>query len=265
MTEQIPRRGYSLSAPVLEAMRSVPRHRYAPEVPLETAYDDDLAVVALRNEEGRAVSSVSASWLQGIMIGGLCPQPGMTMLEVGSGGFNAELLAHVVGRRGRVVTVDLDPYVVHRTQQLTAEAGSGRVTAILGDGTLGASDHIPADGFDGTVITYNVWDVSTARHEQLAEGGYLVLPLEMHGYPANAGPGSEPTPRALIGVGGLRGCAHGSARSGGSSLGRGFPTVAGRRQGDAMNGMAELIERQIAFAEAGSAPSPPDVGRGALV
>src|SRR5581483_1227846 len=119
----------------------------APEVSLETAYDDDLAVVTLRNEEGRAVSSVSASWLQGIMIDGLRPQPGMTMLEVGSGGFNAELLAHVVGRRGSVVTVDLDPYVVHRTQQLTAEAGSGRVTAILGDGALGAPDHVPADGF----------------------------------------------------------------------------------------------------------------------
>ncbi|MDH6522200.1 hypothetical protein [Streptomyces sp. SAI-090] len=101
---------------------------------------------------------------------------------LGAGGFNAELLAHVIGRRGRVVTVDLDPYVVHRTQQLTAEAGSGRVTAILGDGALGAPDHVPADGFDGIVVTYNVWDVSPAWREQLAEDGYLVLPLEMHGY-----------------------------------------------------------------------------------
>ncbi|MFM9540149.1 methyltransferase, FxLD system [Streptomyces turgidiscabies] len=182
MTENILRRGYSLSAPVFEALQSVPRHRYAPEVPLETAYDDNLAVVTLRNEEGRAVSSVSASWLQGTMIDGLRPQPGMTMLEVGSGGFNAELLAHVVGQLGRVVTVDLDPYVVHRTRQLTAEAGSGRVTAVLGDGALGAPDHVPADGFDGIVITYNVWDLSPAWHEQLAEGGHLVLPLEMHGY-----------------------------------------------------------------------------------
>ncbi|MFF7644062.1 methyltransferase, FxLD system [Streptomyces canus] len=182
MTEQILRRGYRLSAPVLEALRGVPRHRYAPEVPLETAYDDDLAVVTLRNQEGRAVSSVSAAWLQGIMIDGLRPQPGMTTLEVGSGGFNAELLAHVAGRRGRVVTVDLDPYVVHRTQQLTAEAGSGRVTALLGDGALGAPAHVPADGFDGIVITYNVWDLAPAWREQLAEGGYLVIPLEMHGY-----------------------------------------------------------------------------------
>ncbi|WP_458248875.1 methyltransferase, FxLD system [Streptomyces sp. MAI_2237] len=182
MTDQILRRSYRLPEPVLEALRCVPRHRYAPEVPLETAYDDDLAVVTLRNTEGRALSSVSASWLQGVMIDALRPQPGMTMLEVGSGGCNAELLAHVVGRHGRVVTVDLDPYVVHRTQQLTAEAGSGRVTAILGDGALGAPAHVPADGFDGIVVTYNVWDLSSAWREQLAEGGYLVLPLEMHGY-----------------------------------------------------------------------------------
>ncbi|MEV7890238.1 methyltransferase, FxLD system [Streptomyces sp. NPDC002817] len=182
MTEQIFQRGYRLSPPVLEALRSVPRHRYTPEASLETAYDDDLAVVTVRNEEGRAVSSVSAAWLQGIMIDGLRPQPGMTLLEVGSGGFNAELLAHVIGRRGHVVTVDVDPYVVHRTRQLTAEAGSGRVTAILGDGALGAPDHVPASGFDGMVITYNVWDLAPAWREQLAEGGYLVVPLEMHGY-----------------------------------------------------------------------------------
>ncbi|MFD3842470.1 methyltransferase, FxLD system [Streptomyces sp. NPDC058642] len=182
MTAQIFRRRYRLSAPVREALRSVPRHRYAPEVCLEAAYDDDLAVVTLRNQEGRALSSVSAAWLQGIMIDGLRPQPGMTLLEVGSGGFNAELLAHVVGPRGHVVTVDLDPYVVHRTRQLTAEAGSGRVTALLGDGALGAPDHVPASGFDGMVITYNVWDLAPAWREQLAEGGYLVVPLEMHGY-----------------------------------------------------------------------------------
>ncbi|MFE4822158.1 methyltransferase, FxLD system [Streptomyces sp. NPDC056704] len=182
MTKNVLRRGYSLSAPVIEALQSVPRHRYAPEVTLETAYDDDLAVVTLVDKEGRAVSSVSASWLQGTMIDGLRPKPGMTMLEIGAGGFNAELMAHVLGKGGRVVTVDLDPYVVLRTQRLTAEAGSGRVTALLGDGALGAPNHVPDGGFDGIVITYNVWDIAPAWRAQLAEGRYLVLPLEMHGY-----------------------------------------------------------------------------------
>ncbi|WP_343242853.1 methyltransferase, FxLD system [Streptomyces sp. SID12501] len=181
MTENILRRGYALSSPVREALQHVARHRYVPEVTLETAYDDDLAVVTSKDAAGRAVSSVSASWLQGVMIDSLRPEQGMTVLEVGSGGFNAELVAYVVGSRGRVVTVDLDPYVVRRTQRLTAEAGSGRVTAILGDGALGAPDHVPAGGFDGIVITHNVWDIAPAWRTQLAEDRHLVLPLELHG------------------------------------------------------------------------------------
>ncbi|WP_237520399.1 MULTISPECIES: hypothetical protein [unclassified Streptomyces] len=32
------------------------------------------------------------------------------------------------------------------------------------------------------MITYNCWDISPAWHEELAEGGRLVLPLEMGGY-----------------------------------------------------------------------------------
>ncbi|MBB5940257.1 hypothetical protein [Streptomyces zagrosensis] len=63
------------------------------------------------------------------------------MLEVGSGGYNAELLAHILAERGRVVTVDVDRYVVQRTQRLCAEAGSGRVTAVLGDGGPESHDH----------------------------------------------------------------------------------------------------------------------------
>jgi hypothetical protein len=78
--------------------------------------------------------------------------------------------------------VDVDPYVVHRTQRLCAETGSGRVTAVLGDGGLGAPGHVPAQGFDGVVITHNAADVAPAWREQLREGARLVVPLEMGGY-----------------------------------------------------------------------------------
>ncbi|MEV7959186.1 hypothetical protein ACFVZR_33900 [Streptomyces sp. NPDC058316] len=106
----------------------------------------------------------------------------MTVLEVVSGGYNAELLAHVLGPRGRVVTVDVDPYVVHRTKRLCAEAGSGRVIAVLGDGGLGAPGHVTADGFDGVIITHNAADIAPAWREQLSDGARLVVPLEMGGY-----------------------------------------------------------------------------------
>ncbi|OKK22854.1 methyltransferase [Streptomyces sp. CB00455] len=175
-------KGWAPSPRVQAALREVPRHRFVPETRLEAAYHDDLAVVTVRESPQTALSSVSAAWLQADMIEQLRLEPGMTVLEVGSGGYNAELLAHVLGERGQVVTVDVDPYVVHRTRRLCAEAGTGRVTAVLGDGGLGAPGHVPAGGFDGIVITHNASDIAPAWREQLAEGARLVVPLEMGGY-----------------------------------------------------------------------------------
>lgn len=175
-------KGWAPSARVQAALRHVPRHRFVPEAPLEMAYHDDLAVVTVRKSPQTALSSVSAAWLQADMIEKLRLEPGMTVLEVGSGGYNGELLAHVLGPRGRVVTVDVDPYVVHRTQRLCAEAGSGRVTAVLGDGGLGAPEHVPARGFEGVMITHNASDIAPAWREQLREGARLVVPLEMGGF-----------------------------------------------------------------------------------
>ncbi|MEE1823802.1 methyltransferase, FxLD system [Streptomyces sp. BE20] len=183
MTDAVIAAGWAPSAAVQNALRTVPRHRFAPEKNLATAYDDDLAVVTRWDENGRATSSVSAAWLQADMITKLRLEPGAAVLEVGSGGYNAELIAHVVGEGGQVVTVDIDPYVVHRTQRFTAEAGSGRVLAVQGDGALGApSRHVPRGGFDGIVITHNAWDIAPAWRQQLREGATLVVPLEVHGY-----------------------------------------------------------------------------------
>ncbi|MGX1851120.1 methyltransferase, FxLD system [Streptomyces sp. NPDC055299] len=182
MAERVIAGGWASSAAVEDALRKVPRHRFTPENRLRIAYDDDLAVVTSRDETGTAVSSVSAAWLQADMIEKLRPEPGMKVFEAGSGGYNAALLAHVVAPAGHVVTVDLDPYVVQRTRRFTAEAGSGQVTVLIGDGSQGAPGHMPRGGFDGSVITHNCWDISPAWREQLAEGRYLVLPLEIHGY-----------------------------------------------------------------------------------
>ncbi|MFC7965497.1 methyltransferase, FxLD system [Streptomyces cinereoruber] len=176
--------GWAPSEPVRDALRTVPRHRFAPEVNLADAYDGgDRAVITRRDETGRAISSVSAAWLQADMLESLRLRPGAIVFEAGSGGYNAELIAHVVGPDGRVVSVDIDPWVVRRTRAFLTEAGSGRVTAVEADAALGAPAHlVPRGGFDGSVITYNCWDISPAWREQLAESGRLVLPLEMGGY-----------------------------------------------------------------------------------
>ncbi|MBB5940256.1 methyltransferase domain-containing protein [Streptomyces zagrosensis] len=68
--------GWTSSAVVQEALRTVPRHRFAPETDLKIVCDDDLAVVTRRDEHGRATSSVSAAWLQADMAEQLQLTPG---------------------------------------------------------------------------------------------------------------------------------------------------------------------------------------------
>ncbi|MFE6977124.1 methyltransferase, FxLD system [Streptomyces sp. NPDC057682] len=184
MAEQVITGGWAPSARVQEALRAVPRHRYAPEAPLTTAYDGgDRAVVTRRDKTGRAISSVSAAWLQADMIEHLRLDPGAVVFEAGSGGYNAELIAHVAGAQGRVVSADIDPWVVRRSRAFLTEAGSGRVTVVEADAALGAPAHlVPRGGFDATIITYNCWDIAPAWAGQLADGGRLVMPLEMGGY-----------------------------------------------------------------------------------
>ncbi|MGW1466358.1 methyltransferase, FxLD system [Streptomyces sp. NPDC002308] len=182
MADAVAEGGWAPSARVRAALREVPRHRFVPETPPAHAYDPTSAVVTVRDCAEEAVSSVSAPWLQADMIERLRLEPGAaTVLEIGSGGYDAELLAHVLGERGRVVTVDIDPYVVHRTARLCAEAGSGRVTALLGDGRAGAPAHVPAGGFTGVIVTHTASDIAPAWREQLAEGARLVVPLDING------------------------------------------------------------------------------------
>ena len=108
--------------------------------------------------------------------------PGMRILEIGSGGYKASLLAEIVGPTGTVVSVDIDPYVIRRARRFTDEAGYGQVQLVLGDGALGAPDHAPRSGFDAIFLTHNCWDLAPAWTAQLADGGHLIVPLEVGGY-----------------------------------------------------------------------------------
>ena len=87
------------------AFRTVPRHLFAPPgTPLEAAYADDVIRTKF-DLSGTCMSSVTAPWLQAVMIREAGVRPGMQVLEIGSGGCNAALLAEVADPGGHVVTV----------------------------------------------------------------------------------------------------------------------------------------------------------------
>jgi protein-L-isoaspartate(D-aspartate) O-methyltransferase len=170
-----------ITSPAVEAaFLAVARERFLPdEVALEVAYGVDDSVVTKRDEHGVATSSVSTAYIQARMLEQADLRTGMTVLEVGSGGLNAALIAEVVGPRGRVVSVDIDPEVTARAARLLGQAGYGnRVRVLVADAHHG----VPAEGpFDAIIVTVGAADIAPAWLDQLAAGGVLVLPLVMNG------------------------------------------------------------------------------------
>ncbi|MBB4930698.1 protein-L-isoaspartate(D-aspartate) O-methyltransferase [Lipingzhangella halophila] len=159
------------------ALRTVPRHLFAPGVGLEKAYADDV-LVTKENERGVHLSSVSAPNVIAGMLGQLDAETGQRVLEIGSGGYNAALLAELVGPEGSVTTMDIDAEVVERARACLDRAGYGRVRTVCADGEYGAAEFAP---FDRIIVTVGAWDLPPAWLEQLAEGGRLVVPLRTKG------------------------------------------------------------------------------------
>ncbi|GAA1107857.1 methyltransferase, FxLD system [Nocardiopsis metallicus] len=168
------------SQPVAEAVRAVPRHLFAPDFPLEEVYDAKAVLRTKFDDDGQATSSVSATWIQTLMLERAEIQPGMRVLEIGSGGYNAALIAEVVGPEGRVTSVDIDPGVTGRARTHLAQTTyADRVEVVLGDAEHGYPAGAP---YDRIIVTVAATDLPSAWTEQLVEGGRLVLPLGVRGF-----------------------------------------------------------------------------------
>lgn len=163
---------------VAAVFSAVDRHAFAPGVPLDEVYAATTAVKTKWDEHGSAVSSISAPQIQAFMLEQADIRPGMRVLEVGSGGVNAAMVAELVGEAGSVVTMDIDPEVTGRARELLDAAGYSRVRVECGDAEHG----LPEVGlFDVILVTVGCWDIPPAWKEQLVEGGRLVVPLRMRG------------------------------------------------------------------------------------
>ena len=178
LVDQLVAAGRMARGPVEAAFRAVPRHLFVPGVDPALAYADQ-AVVTDRDGQGRPVSSSSQPSVMALMLGQLGVQPGQRVLEIGAGtGYNAALLAELVGESGRVISVDIDAGVLGRARRHLDSAGYARVELAHGDGARGW----PADApYDRIMLTVGAWDIAPAWVHQLADGGRLLVPLSLRG------------------------------------------------------------------------------------
>jgi protein-L-isoaspartate(D-aspartate) O-methyltransferase len=175
LVEHLKNTGAIRSASIEAAFRAVPRHDFLPGIPLKEVYTD--MPIITKQIDDTPVSSSSQPAIMAIMLEQLHLEPGQRVLEIGAGtGYNAALMAHIVGETGQVIAIDIDEDIVEGARDHLAAAGYDRVQVVCGDGGLGYADAAP---YDRIILTVGASDVLPAWHEQLKPGGRLLLPLAL--------------------------------------------------------------------------------------
>lgn len=182
------------SEPVAQAFLSIPREFFIPSfykqegfswvkhTPEQFPYDhwitaiyQDQPLVTLVDARKWPASSSSMPTVMAWMLEALDMQPGMRVLEIGTGcGYNAALLAHIVGDASLVTSIDIEESLAWAAEQ-TLHAYIGAVAVYAGDGSLGEPMHAP---YDRIIATASASGIPRAWYEQLAPGGCLVMDLQ---------------------------------------------------------------------------------------
>jgi protein-L-isoaspartate(D-aspartate) O-methyltransferase len=173
---------------------------YGSDHPVVTQFDDGATTwpeIGLRPSCSASQPSVVTG-----MLAALDVQPGQRVLEIGTGtGYNAALLAELVGPGGQVWTIEVDPELAAVARRNLAAAGyQDRVTVHCGDGTL----PLPAAGPVDRVIATAAVQIGRVPYPwvlQTRPGGVIVVPVR-------AELASGPLVRFAVGCGGV---AHGRA------------------------------------------------------
>jgi protein-L-isoaspartate(D-aspartate) O-methyltransferase len=155
---------------VLAAFRAVPRALFVPAEAVGQAYLDE----PIRIPRGQVTTQPS---LIAAMVAALGLTGGERVLEVGTGlGFQTAILARLARQ---VVSIERLADLAAQARANLAAAGVGRVTVVVGDGTLGVPEHAPYQAI--VVSAASSW-VPGPLVEQLTDGGRLVHPVGPGGH-----------------------------------------------------------------------------------
>ena len=110
-----------------------------------------------------------------IMTAALDLKPGDKVFEVGTGsGYQAAIIAKIVGRRGKVISTEVIPELVAIARQNLSNAGIQNVQVLEEDGSKGIESEAP---FDKIIITAACKEFPKELLDQLKPGGAIVGPV----------------------------------------------------------------------------------------
>ena len=164
VSQQIEARGVR-DCLVLAAMRNVPRHLFVEEALMSVAYED-------RPQPIGHGQTISQPYIVALMSELLQVQPGMTVLEIGTGsGYQAAVLAEM---GAEVFTVERIKKLHMTARQRMMKMRYFNVRLKLDDGTLGWPENAP---YDRIIVTAGGPQVPQALVDQLDDPGRLIIPV----------------------------------------------------------------------------------------
>ncbi|HKI21237.1 MAG TPA: protein-L-isoaspartate(D-aspartate) O-methyltransferase [Isosphaeraceae bacterium] len=150
---------------VLDAFRTVPRHRFLAPKTQRLAYDDE----SINIGEGQ---TITPPYDVAFMTEVLDPKPSDRVYEVGTGsGYQSAILSRLVKD---VYSVEIHRTLGERAAAVHKDLGYTNIHTRVGDGYVGWPDAAP---FDAIIVTCAPQKIPQPLVDQLKEGGRIVIPL----------------------------------------------------------------------------------------
>ncbi len=161
---QIEQRGIADKS-VLEAMSTVPRHRFVPKAYRDRAYQDSPLPIG----HGQTISQ---PYIVAAMTELVRPAASSKVLEIGTGsGYQAAILAGLVDH---VYTVEIVEALADSARQLLQQEGYDNISVREGDGYFGWEQYAP---YDAIIVTAAAQYIPPPLLEQLKPGGRMIIPV----------------------------------------------------------------------------------------
>ncbi len=149
----------------LEAMRSVPRHKFVPEDFMTSAYLDSPLPIGYGQ-------TISQPYIVAFMTETINPKKNFKVLEIGTGsGYQAAILAHIVDT---VYTIEIVEALFIQSKKRLEDLNYDNILVKNADGYHGWEKKGP---FDAIVVTAAAEFVPPPLIEQLKEGGRMIIPV----------------------------------------------------------------------------------------
>jgi protein-L-isoaspartate(D-aspartate) O-methyltransferase len=164
VVEQLVRRGIR-DPRVLQAMGTVPRHRFVDPALADEAYQDRPLAIGYGQTISQPYMVARATELA-------APHPSDRALEVGAGsGYQAAILGQLCAE---VFAIEIVPALAERARRVLAELAIDNVTVEAFDGSGGWPEHAP---YDVIIVSAGAPRIPPMLVAELADGGRLVIPV----------------------------------------------------------------------------------------